>query len=288
MKLFSRQLDKVAERERKAQERGATEKISPDSNRIKKAGVVPREKSLGYLRQDILPYWSSNNVIDPFTIAVYSHSEVMWICGACKNEFSLEVSVMTRKKIPRCRECRDFEATDENRLSLVCPNLVYEWHPTKNGNLRPEDISYGKQIDIWWKCLECEHSWKTRLIDRSIQGKGCPICSKFQSKGVKAIKKFLDENNFGFEVERSFPNCKHKQHLRFDFYLKEYNLLIEYNGKQHYEAIGYFGGEESFREVQIRDEIKRKYCLKNKIRLLEIPYWEERNINKILSEILTD
>jgi DNA-directed RNA polymerase subunit RPC12/RpoP len=281
MKIFSRQIDKVEKRLRKMAERKPPIRTQ----------IIPTEKvkdSIGDLRPDMLKQWSDNNIFDPFTLTLFSHRRVLWICTDCNKEFLMEVNNIARKKNIRCSKCKDREPTDENRLSIVCPNLVFEWHKTKNGNLKPEDISYGKQIDIWWQCLDCNHEWKSRLVDRSIQGKGCPICSKLQSKGVKAITKYLKDNNFEYEVEKSFPKCKYKQHLRFDFYLEKYNLLIEYNGKQHYESIDFFGGEPALKDIQIRDEIKRRFCVSSNKRLLEIPYWEEKNIGKILSEILTN
>jgi hypothetical protein len=60
--------------------------------------------------------------------------------------------------------------------------------------------------------------------------------------------------------------------LTFDFYLPEYNCCIEYDGKQHFEAIKWFGGEESLAYVQQNDLIKTQYCQNNKIALLRIRY----------------
>lgn len=57
-------------------------------------------------------------------------------------------------------------------------------------------------------------------------------------------------------------------------YLKDYNVLLECNGKQHYKPIEYFGGEEKFKIQQEHDERKRKYAKEHNIKLLEIPYWE--------------
>ena len=50
------------------------------------------------------------------------------------------------------------------------------------------------------------------------------------------------------------------------------NIGIEYQGKQHYEPVEFFGGEEQFLLNQKRDNIKREYCDKNNIPLLELKY----------------
>ena len=113
----------------------------------------------------------------------------------------------------------------------------------------------------------------------------CPICS--ESKGEKAIRLYLENNEIKFKQEYKFENCKYKNQLPFDFYIPEYNLCIEFDGEQHYKAFEYFGGEKSFRLTKIRDKIKNKYCSDNKINLLRIPYYKIDNVEKILDEELS-
>ena len=70
--------------------------------------------------------------------------------------------------------------------------------------------------------------------------------------------------------------------MPFDFYLPDYNLLIEFDGIQHYEIRGHFGGYDGFVDTKIRDTIKNIYCKDNNIDLLRIPYWDYKNIENIL------
>lgn len=114
------------------------------------------------------------------------------------------------------------------------------------------------------------------------QDKKCPVCD--ESKGERAIRSYLENNNIDFIQEYKFENCRYKRSLPFDFYIKDYNLCIEYDGGQHYKPISYFGGKKTFRNTQIRDKIKNKFCEDNGINLLRIPYWELNNIKKILDE----
>ena len=60
--------------------------------------------------------------------------------------------------------------------------------------------------------------------------------------------------------------------LQFDFYLPKYNLLIEYDGIQHFQPVEYYGGESGYKMNKLRDEIKNDYCMKNEINFLRIPY----------------
>jgi hypothetical protein len=91
----------------------------------------------------------------------------------------------------------------------------------------------------------------------------------------------LIENNIKFKPQKSFPDCKYKYPLRFDFYLPEYNSCVEFNGLQHYEPIDFFGGDDGFKLSQIRDKIKKEYCDNNNIPLIIIRYDEDDIINSL-------
>ena len=67
-------------------------------------------------------------------------------------------------------------------------------------------------------------------------------------------------------------------------YLPDLNTAIEYQGRQHYEAVEFFGGQEYLEYIQHHDKIKSEYCANNNIQLICIPYWENTNdfLNKIL------
>lgn len=71
-----------------------------------------------------------------------------------------------------------------------------------------------------------------------------------------------------------------------DFYLPDYNTFIEFNGEQHYKPVKWFGGEEKFKQQQERDYALRYYCKEHKITLIEIPYTDFDNIEKILTKEL--
>ena len=74
--------------------------------------------------------------------------------------------------------------------------------------------------------------------------------------------------------------------LSYDFYLQQYNLLIEFQGKQHEQPIEYFGGEKTFKKQQEHDKRKREYAKQNNINLLEIWYYDFDNITEILNKEL--
>ena len=155
---------------------------------------------------------------------------------------------------------------------------TYKYCEEKGYKILSPYISADKnKILIDFNCGHESHWIKTPVLKRGV---GCPICK--ESKGEKTIREYLEKNNIEFKQEYKFKNCKYKKELPFDFYIPEYNLCIEFDGKQHFKPIEHFGGEEYFEIIQIRDKIKNNYCKDNGINLLRISYTEKNNITKIL------
>lgn len=159
-----------------------------------------------------------------------------------------------------------------------------------------KDVTANSGKRIWWIC-EKGHEWQATCDKRTgLNRRNCPVCC--QSKGENQIRKFLSENQINFEQEVLFNSCKYKQKLPFDFLIKDKEnkilLLVEYNGLQHYKHV-YFAGkkwtkekvEKELNAIQVRDNIKKEWCVKNQIPLLIIPYWEFNNIESIINNQLS-
>jgi len=135
------------------------------------------------------------------------------------------------------------------------------------------DYSKVKYINNYTKVeIICpEHgSFFQKPHDHNINKSGCPNCK--MSKGESIVKQFLIDNSINYIEQHRFKDCKNKIPLPFDFYLTDYNICIEYDGKQHFESIEYFGGEKYFETIQINDKIKDQYCINNNISLIRISY----------------
>lgn len=119
--------------------------------------------------------------------------------------------------------------------------------------------------------IKCNTHGKFEQIPRiHLQGSGCPLCC--ESKGEKEIRSYLISNNIEYIPQHRFPDCKLKKPLAFDFYLPKSNLVIEFDGIQHYKPVKRFGGEDYLKVIQVRDKIKTEYCIKNNIKLVRIKY----------------
>lgn len=111
---------------------------------------------------------------------------------------------------------------------------------------------------------------------------GCPKCKK--SKGEKLISWFLDKKSINYEEQKKFDGCKNKSYLPFDFYLPNINICIEFQGIQHYKANKHMNGVIGLEKRQKHDNIKREFCKKNNIKLIEIKY-SDKIVPKLKEEL---
>lgn len=126
-----------------------------------------------------------------------------------------------------------------------------------------------------------EHGIFQQTPNNHLKGTGCPICKK--SKGENLLISIFKILNINFEYQKVFEGCKNKKYLPFDFYLTDYNCCIEYDGRQHYHLIEYWGGEDKLKYTQKNDNIKNEYCRKNDINLYRIKY--DDTYNEIKNQI---
>lgn len=66
----------------------------------------------------------------------------------------------------------------DHSLAETHPMVAKLWHPVKNGNLTPYDVTSGSGKIVWWKCQKAEdHEWKARVSDCAKKGQGCSCCA---------------------------------------------------------------------------------------------------------------
>lgn len=138
-------------------------------------------------------------------------------------------------------------------------------------------------------CIICRnHGTFLQTPNDHLSGYGCPRCQA--SKGELKIEKYLTTNNIVSFRQKTFSDCINPntgQLLRFDFYIPSKNLLIEYDGEQHFEG-GYVGQHKmtdyEIADLKRRDSIKTKYAKSKNINLLRIKYTSLNEIDTILSK----
>lgn len=224
----------------------------------------------------------------------------------------------------RCAICHGMQVEQElNDLATKRPDLAKQWHPTKNGDLKPTQVACGSGKKVWWQC-EKGHEWEAMIYSRNSGDSNCPYCANYNCKVLKGfndiatthpqyIKYFVNiEDAYTHtyassdKVEMKCPNCgmikvmrtvdlirkgfgctecgdgvkypekvlallldslniKFKKQLKFDghkflydFYLIDYDIIIEVHGGQHYES-----GWKSYEEEHENDLIKYDIAVLN-------------------------
>lgn len=224
-----------------------------------------------------------------------------------KLTYEFIVSVFEKEGYKVLTKKEDYKNT-KTILQIICPDGEY-WEVTynhfHNGQRRPckpLDYNYVKSyiekegyelLDTTYKnnrtklhirCPKCNEIFRVHFNNFKDSQSRCPNCHAI-SKGEKAIESYLKKHNLKYNKEFKFKDCVDKRQLPFDFYLHDYNICIEYNGLQHYTKR--FGmSDEDFKDRQKKDLIKQQYCEDNNINLITIPYWDYKNIEKILNEKL--
>ena len=119
-------------------------------------------------------YWlfSKNNLLTPDLFSQYACQRVWWKCPDCGCEWEEKIKNQV-KKLAWCPHCKK----GIRDLASFLPELVKEWHKTKNID-NPERVSYASNKYAWWKCSKCNYEWKAKISNRSILKRGCPCCSE--------------------------------------------------------------------------------------------------------------
>lgn len=151
--------------------------------------------------------------------------------------------------------------------------------------LNKQDYINRTERNLVIECAYCGTPFVTSLVLFTQHGgQMCDNCKDTESIGERRIRSYLESNHVLFEQEKWFSDCRDIKPLPFDFYLPDYNMLIEFDGKQHYEQGHFTHSHLSY--TQAHDVIKNNYCKENNINLLRIPYWDIDKIGTILDNKL--
>lgn len=188
-------------------------------------------------------------------------------CNKCQRVFTTSVGYIERYQIG-CVVCSKKDRMEQSKIQFDERLSAINKEIKRIGDYE----SYDKETTF--RCSACNHIFSKAPHDL-LRWCQCPYCSN-NSSGEYFIKMWLDSFNIEYEPQKKFDGLigVGGKKLSYDFYLPDFNTLIEYNGEQHYNAIEFFGGEQRLRIQQKHDELKAKYALTNNFRLLVIPYTE--------------
>ena len=125
-----------------------------------------------------------NKNIDPTILSKGSNKKVWWICSHCGNKWQTKIYNRTVKGAGclKCRHSKRLNYCKNDNLLITHPEIAKDWHPTKNGKLKPEMFTKDSCYKIWWKCQICGKEIQKEIKNYS----GHKIC--------KEIEKLKDNN----------------------------------------------------------------------------------------------
>lgn len=234
-------------------------RVSPNEfyKKFNDRGLIGKSLETPYYDVDtpIIVYCSIHNSRKELSPTAINRGK--FLCDYCRSEYNHLVQMKT---------------SDEFKQSIL---------DVHSGKLSVIGKYFNTHTKILINCNVCSTRFLAEPNSLLSAKSGCPRCARSFSENE--LQKILREHSINFEQQKKFSECKYKKPLPFDFYIEEYNLLIELDGEQHYKPIDYFGGEKSFRSQVLRDHIKNSFCYRNGIKLVRVIVDSNRNktVNKL-------
>ena len=198
-----------------------------------------------------------NGQLTPTIVLAGSHQKVWWKCSL-GHEWQATISHRSYRK-SGCPYCSGRQAiTGKTDLATLNPKLAKEWHPTKNANLTPNQVTIRSGKKVWWLCAN-GHEWIASPHDRDRDETNCPICN------VRRQTSFAEQAIY-FYVKKYFPDAVNKYRdifsnsMELDIYIPSKSIGIEYDG---------INWHKTDREYQ-RERKKYQICKKKKIFLIRV------------------
>lgn len=199
---------------------------------------------------------NKNGQHSPEDHSPHSGRYAWWSCSTCSHVWSAKISNRTilGRGCPLCANKVVIEGI--NDLATTHPQIAKEWHPTKNKNTSPKEVTYGSGKKVWWLCSK-KHEYKTSVLHRA-RGTDCPKCNEGRQTS------FAEQATF-FYIKKLYPDAINRftadflERMELDIYIPSIKFAIEYDG-------------EAWHKKNAIEREKRKYqiCKKNKIKLIRL------------------
>ena len=226
----------------------------PYCSRLK---VWAGDNDLATTHPELLKEWDyEKNTIKPTEISARSNRKIWW---KCLKGHSYDATPAKRTIGQGCPYCSNKKVlVGENDLATTHPDLAKEWHPTKNGNLKPTDVVAGSARKVWWKCPK-GHEYQAKVCARSVLHNGCAKCKEGNQTS-------FPEQAIYYYVQQVFPDAINRYRdifdngMELDIFIPSKKVAIEYDGSFYHKK------ERSLK----REKIKYNICRQYKITLIRI------------------
>lgn len=262
-------------------------KCSVCSNRTVMVGV----NDIATIRPDLMRYLKYKE--DAYKYTPGSEKYIDIICPECGYEDNIRISNLSRFGFS-CNGCYEKKYGHKRvpygywNKDTMQQYLEENYDGYKLLDIQTPNNDSCRYLKAFIKCSNENHPPYWAYWKNITSGYTCLLCyvEDSMSKGERKAESIFQKYNYIYEPQKRFDDCRDKYTLPFDFYLPDYNLVVEIMGEQHEHPIDYFGGEESFQKCIQHDKIKRDYLMSHDIHVLDIWYYEFDNMeNLILNKI---
>lgn len=254
-----------------------------------------KENIFAYKMPHLLKEWDfkKNKELSPYIVTYGSGKMAWWIC---EEGHKWETRVADRKK-HGCPYCSGRLVNEQNCLATTHPELSSQWHPTKNKELTPQNISFGSTKKVWWIC-EKEHEWEVSPNARTGKATkpggistGCPTCS--DSAGTS-----FPEQSLFYYIKTIFPDSENRHFLNkleVDIYIPSLSIAIEYDGGFYHKDLKrdlrkqkkLFDLFPDLKLIRIREKECPTMPIDNKTKIIRRTNKSTRSLNEVIKKTLS-
>ena len=221
-------------------------------------------------------YWSKKNKLSPREVFKSCNKKFIFDCDQCKHEITISPNNISGGKwCSYCAKSNAILCDDENCVHCFCRSFASNeksifW--SDNNKVKPRDVFKSSASKFWFIC-ECGNCFEMALSNVT-EGCWCPIC---KNKTEKKLFRWLKEIYDNVKHQKYYPWCKNVKCLPYDFVLEDFKIIIELDGRQHFQQVCNWDSPEFALQ---RDTFKTQKAIENGytiIRLLQEDVYKNKN-----------
>lgn len=205
-------------------------------------GTPKPGQSLAERLPELAAQWhpTRNGDLTPTMVTAKSGKRAWWLCPTCGNEW--EAQIGSRADGSGCKACATRQSAvayakprPGQSLAEQDPELAGQWHPTRNGDLTPHDVTGNSGKKAWWLCTR-GHEWQAMINNRT-KARGCPKCILWGTSAEEIrLRHELFAAGVPIEVERAIIYPQQGRPLNCDMVVPAWNVVIEFDGNRFHKT----------------------------------------------------
>lgn len=224
-------------------------------------------------------FYKINNTIEIKSIYVNRRTPLLCKCKNDGYEWNAYPYDLLNNRCG-CRRCLKHEQYTTDEFRNIMKGI--------NSNISIIGEYKNSKTPIECMCKICGTTFFPQPANLKNSMTGCPTCNGKDSILERNVKSILEKYNIKYKYQKRYTGLVGigGKPLSYDFYLPDYNKVIECQGEQHFKSVKYFGGDEKYNTQIEHDKRKKEYAYKHNIGMIELTYKDKNNEESILKNLL--